>query len=807
MFNQIKWWIIILLCLIGIYYLAPYNVIFSVIEKEDKYEVKNIASQFMQKSGFDISDYTDRVTRNINHLNIGYIENTIGKEKARDLLAKDAVPNNRWQVDFFQNIPKDQPQTRYSVWISPNGKILGFRRFLPDTLKIPSVSEEEARILAENYLTQKAFLNLQEFSLQNSFTTNRVNRSDYSFTWEKPAGFANAKYELNITVQGDQIGRYEYLLTLPEEVQSMMSNEFTKGTFFYLLQVLFLLIIFVYALVNFLKKYHDGEIWVRMGVMLFMIYFVLGLIQSINELPVTGFGVGIGSLSFVNVQIVSFVANILLQNVFLGTLLLTSWAVGESYARRLWPHKMTAIDSFLNKKFFTLKSGQSMLRGGGFGFIVALVYLIAFYLLTGKGSDYIQVSLGWNDIYQYYIPVLSVILNVILFSLLFEIVFRFFIINIAYQRWHNKWLAIGISAVVSIVGYSLFSAYPDISSYPINISFSLLCGVFFGWLYFKYDLLTVIAAQAAANLVFYSLALFATTADWHMVSANALIFLALIPIVQIVYSYYKKQDFQLSNFGVPGHIKRISERERMQKELEIARNVQIGLLPKSSPNITGFDISGTCLPAKEVGGDYFDFVTLSQTKLGIAVGDVSGKGVPAAIYMTLTKGILQSHAEENISPKLVLNKVNKLLYRTIERNSFVSMFYAILDTETKKLTYARAGHNPGIIVSQSDGDSTLLTAEGIALGLEEGIVFDRTLQENSINVKSGDTLIFYTDGIVEAMNEKLNEFGEEKFLEIVAKNRHLSSAQMIELILKEVKEFANDFPQNDDITLVVIKVS
>ena len=237
----------------------------------------------------------------------------------------------------------------------------------------------------------------------------------------------------------------------------------------------------------------------------------------------------------------------MLLNVFLWTLLLTSWAVGESYARRLWPEKMIAIDSFLNKKFFTLKSGQSMLHGGAVGFIVALVYLLIFNLLTGKGSDLLQVSLGWHDVYPYYVPVLSVILNVILFSLLFEIVFRFFIINVAYQRWKNKWLAIGISSVVSIVGYSLFSAYPDISSYPLNILFSVSCGLFFGWLYFKYDLLTVIAAQASANLVFYSLPLFASTSDWHLVSRNVLILLAVIPIGQIIYSYYKKQTFELSS--------------------------------------------------------------------------------------------------------------------------------------------------------------------------------------------------------------------------------------------------------------------
>jgi hypothetical protein len=806
MIDKLKWFLIIILCLVAIRYLAPDNIAFSVIEKMDKYEVQQIGTDFLNKNGFDISEYMGRVTRNINQLNIGYIENTIGKKEAREIIAKDEIPNNRWQVEFFKNIPRDQPQTRYNVWISPNGKILGFRRFLPDTMTIPSITEEEALKMAESYLSKKTYLNLTEFTLQNSSATNRVNRSDYRFTWEKASDFTEGKYELNVTVQGNQIGSYEYLFNLPETVQTFMSNEFTKGTFFYLIQALFLIAIFVYALVMFLKKYHDGEIWIRMGIVLFMIYFLLGLIQNINEFPVTGNNTGIGSMSIINVQIIVFLMNVLLVNVFLGTLLLTSWSVGESYARSLWPEKMIAIDSFLNKKFFTLKTGQSMLHGGAVGFIVAVIYLGLFNLLTGKGSEYIQVSLGWGDIYQYYIPVVSVILNVILYSLLFEIVFRFFIINIAYQRWHNKWLAIGISAVVSIVGYSLFSAYPVISSYPLNILFSLLCGVFFGWLYFKYDLLTAIAAQAAANLVFYALPLFATTAEWHIVSGNVLMFLAIIPVSQIIYSFYRKQEFQLENFGVPGHVKRISERERMQKELEIARNVQVGLLPKTSPQLKGFDISGTCLPAKEVGGDYFDFVTLSPSKLGIAVGDVSGKGVPAAIYMTLTKGILQSHAEENISPKMVLSKVNKLLYRTIEKNSFVSMFYAILDTDTKELTYARAGHNPGIVVSQSDGNSTLLSSEGIALGLEEGTVFDRTLQENTMEVHSGDTLVFYTDGIVEAMNDKLNEFGEEKFLQIISDNRNLTSSQMIDLILKEIKEFASNYPQNDDITLVVIKV-
>jgi serine phosphatase RsbU (regulator of sigma subunit) len=192
--------------------------------------------------------------------------------------------------------------------------------------------------------------------------------------------------------------------------------------------------------------------------------------------------------------------------------------------------------------------------------------------------------------------------------------------------------------------------------------------------------------------------------------------------------------------------------------------------------------------------------------LGIAIGDVSGKGVPAAIYMTLTKGILQSHADDTISPRLVLNKVNKLLYRNIEKNSFVSMFYAVLDIDGKTLTFARAGHNPGIMIDQKDGINQELSTDGIALGLEEGRVFNQRLKEQTIALASGDTLVFYTDGFTEAMNKIQEEYGEERFVNLISSNRSMSAQGLIDILVKSVQDFSEGAPQHDDMTVVVIKI-
>jgi membrane protease YdiL (CAAX protease family) len=806
MINQIKWWLLIVAASIIIVYLIPRNINMSIDETLDRRQVEAISNNFMTSFGYSLQDYHATVSRDAANFILGYLNSSLEPDRFKELVNSDTIPNIRWQVRYLKNIPRDQPQKRYHVWISPRGKIVGYRRDLPDTLTIESLPEEEAVDKAQQFLAERAKLSLDNFDLSKSEQSKEANRTDYTFIWEKNADFVEGKFEIRVIIQGNKIGGYEYRLNLPESLQQTISEETTRSTFLYLIQLIALSILFIFTLILFLKKYHEGEVSTSHGLNLFMIIFVLGLIRSINEFPMAGFTLGIGSMSLFNVKLISFVYEVLLKNVFLGILLLASWAVGEAYARSQWPEKMNSIDSVLNKKFFTVNTGFALLRGGALGFTTAVVYFVVTMFFTGKDKDIVQVSLPFGDTFQYFVPVISMVIISIIFAILCEVLFRFFLINVVYHRWKKKWISILVSAIFWPIGYTIFADYPIYSSHPLNLILAFLMGILFAWLYFKYDLLTLIAATASANLIFSALPLFASSASWHKLSLYILIILLLIPVFQIILSFMRKDEFQYSYEGLPKHIRRISERERMQKELEIARNVQVGLLPKKSPKIKGFDISGRCLPAKEVGGDYFDFVSLGPQKLGIAIGDVSGKGVPAAIYMTLTKGILQSHADETVSPRLVLNKVNKLLYRNIEKNSFVSMFYAVLDISERTLSFARAGHNPGIMINQKDGSNQELNTDGIALGLEEGTVFNQMLQEQSIDLASGDTLVFYTDGFTEAMNQIPEEFGEERFVELISSNRNLSAQGLIDILVKSVNDFSEDAPQHDDMTVVVIKI-
>lgn len=247
------------------------------------------------------------------------------------------------------------------------------------------------------------------------------------------------------------------------------------------------------------------------------------------------------------------------------------------------------------------------------------------------------------------------------------------------------------------------------------------------------------------------------------------------------------------------------EREHMAKELEIAWNVQKSLLPAKNPDIPGFDIAGMCKPAEEVGGDYYDFIPLGKHKIGMIVGDVSGKGISASFYMTLTKGFIQSHINENTSPKEVLIKVNELMANTIDRRSFVTMFIAILDWKTRKIVCARAGHNPAIHYSTKTRECVLVKPSGIALGWRNRETFSKSIREYQLQLDDNDWFIMYTDGFIESRDEESREFGESGLIRVLKENEQENAQHMVGIIFDRVMNFSHSSGQEDDMTIIGIK--
>ncbi len=238
----------------------------------------------------------------------------------------------------------------------------------------------------------------------------------------------------------------------------------------------------------------------------------------------------------------------------------------------------------------------------------------------------------------------------------------------------------------------------------------------------------------------------------------------------------------------------------LQNELDVASGMQQSILPTVFPQGNDFQSFASMEPARNVGGDFYDFIRLDEGKVGLAIADVSGKGVPAALFMMSSRTLLKGAAIGNEQPGSTLKEVNDLLCEDNDAMMFVTLFYAVYDPDSGTVSYANGGHNSPIVV-HSDGSYTILPMTGgIALGVMPDFEFD----QDSITLLPGDTLVLYTDGVTEAMNEEGEEYSMDRLCEVLVTGSSIQAEDISTTIFESIREFAGEAPQSDDITCLTL---
>jgi sigma-B regulation protein RsbU (phosphoserine phosphatase) len=254
----------------------------------------------------------------------------------------------------------------------------------------------------------------------------------------------------------------------------------------------------------------------------------------------------------------------------------------------------------------------------------------------------------------------------------------------------------------------------------------------------------------------------------------------------------------------------MAEKKRLEEELRIARNIQMSLLPQGPVRMPGLTMTAHCSPAREVGGDYYDFLPLDDKRIGILIADVSGKGTSAALYMAELKGLMLSLSQIHRSPRELLIAADRIIAANLDSRSFITMTYAIVDLEKRTMTYARAGHTPVIHLPARDAvrRARVLTTGGMVLGLkfDNGEKFRAVLDEVTMPLETGDIFLLFTDGLSEAMGPDDEMFGEGRLATIIEEHADLPFEELRERILREVKAFVGEPGPHDDITLILLKV-
>ena len=271
------------------------------------------------------------------------------------------------------------------------------------------------------------------------------------------------------------------------------------------------------------------------------------------------------------------------------------------------------------------------------------------------------------------------------------------------------------------------------------------------------------------------------------------------------------QSFNSMTASIEDLLIEAAEKKRMEEELRIAREIQMSLLPQGPLTMPGLSVTAVCVPAREVGGDYYDFFPLGDERLGVLIADVSGKGTSAALYMAELKGLVLSLSQIHTSPRELLMSANRIISNNLDARSFITMTYAIVDVRAKTMTYARAGHTPLMFVpgaGASPRSAQVFVPDGMVVGLklDEGQMFERFLEERTVPIGAGDLYCFFTDGISEAMNAADDCYGETRLGRILEDHADLPSDELRERVLRDVAAFVGDAPQHDDMTMILLKV-
>lgn len=470
-----------------------------------------------------------------------------------------------------------------------------------------------------------------------------------------------------------------------------------------------------------------------------------------------------------------------------------------SVMREVFAEKFYTLMRFREKPLSSFHLGRMLLLGISAGAIYSALITFLPYLGERFGiASFATFRLNAN---YYTFPflmrsTLPAFLNII--GTISPISFVFLVAPplLAYRFVMRKYAPFAALALSSLA-WGIFQATQDMSFLAIFVEATLHASTGFAVLYFT-DILAVLSFVMIESFLI-SFGLFAG----HPSVAVALGAVLGIIVVLGIIAYQNAPEAVNEADYKPNFLSLLEENARMHQEIAAAKSVQQKLLPRSLPTFDSVVVSAACIPAYEVGGDYYDFFPLDDKRLGVLIGDVSGKGISAAFYITLAKGVIVSQVRGTGSPSDVLHRVNALLYGVMERGKFVSMIYGIYNTETREFAFSNAGHNP-LVVRRTNGDLNTISAKGMAIGLDKGERFERAVTTASVTLEKGDCILLYTDGVTEAMNTAHAEYGEERMMQAV-QAAPLNAADIVSAALADVRKFAGKAHQHDDITLVALQ--
>ena len=759
-------------------------------------EIKQKAETIMDSLGYNVRSHSCRVQFENHDDLLRYLQTTYGSRQAIELMS-DSVPVFRWEcqwtseeiitdtVQVVVTIGEELRLTRseYQLSLSVNGRPIGFK------VQIPSDSvnriDKAYAVRKARYLFNILVEDTTLWDLVDVRELSDDNHRFYRIHWKFKRFVAGLEKQYVIDISSSKILGFQQEYAIPPKSPDQKTVEEIIGiASFLLVYMLFVILGLVYLIKRLRSDQVDLLSGLIPGVLVLASWTIIFWHTDIHG------NLGTALLGY------------FITTPFVAGALWILFVLGESFAREVWSEKLQIFDQ-IRKGIFTSHIGLVLVRGTFLGIIYLTLHAIISYLTVNICHAYFPIGNEHLILWSTAVPSVLLAAQSLMSGLYLVIPLCLFFLSLL-KRYFKKtvYLFIFSGIVWSMVCPPIHECAPILQRLPMN----LVMGLFVCYVFLHFELFTAFSMVVVAPIMYQAgIFLLSGTASYEIKAYLIIGFLVLIFILGIWLLIQRKTENGSLEF-VPDYMKRIYNRERLKRELEIARNVQLNFLPQENPKITGLDIASLCVPAREVGGDYFDFIQLGENKLGVVIGDVSGKGIPAAFYMTLTKGLFKSLATSHDSPREVLIRLNQLFFENAKRGIFISMIYGVFDLEKQVLTFARAGHNPMILHRSREDITEELCPPGIAIGFKSSDLFEKTIQEHTLPLRPNDIFLFYTDGLNEARNSEYQEFGDERIQQILSIRAELSVHNRLKQIESAIQTFTGKAERHDDMTAVLIQV-
>lgn len=474
-------------------------------------------------------------------------------------------------------------------------------------------------------------------------------------------------------------------------------------------------------------------------------------------------------------------------------------AIADSVTRKAWREKLMTVDFFRVGMVSNIGFGLNLVKGIAYGFIIAALWVITILYLPNAFIS------GSEDVFHYYVSYLSFLSEILghffLALIIAQLVFLIFA-GLLKEATRSKLLMIVVPALILV----LIGPFPIETGPTLNsLIISAITGILMGWIYYREDFLTVFISLFVFGMAVSTSTGWVTENSPDAFSFYLFLILTVLGLVLGAVMIFRGADTKELPDFVPEYIKEIAQDDRIKQELQIARKVQQSFLPVRTPQVEGFDIAAICKPAHETGGDYYDFIRLEDDSVAVTIGDVSGKGIQAAFYMTFAKGILHSLCNDFTSTIDVLSKTNKLFRKNADRRTFVSLIFGVLNSRKGTFSFSRAGHNPLLYFDYETKTLHEHKPEGLAIGMTDDETFLKHISEEKIHLKQNDLIILFTDGVVESVSKTNKVYGDRRLFNLIKKHHHLPAKKIIQKIEDDLQKFEEKSEQHDDMTMVVIK--